>query len=166
MACFDFCIFSAPPYCGPHSVTCQGWNYPGNGVSESGQVKINWKFEERKTFQRKTFQAEQFTVDLGAHPPYHQPPEGFKVWNIGFDIWLSIWWLLAHFLVLLNIQCFRCQTVTLVLSLGRTLDQTGTPAWRAAPPSTSPPSPPTWTSSTPTAISRKSTLKIFLGGQN
>ena len=49
---------SAPPYCGPHTVTPQGWNYPqtAEGVQD-------------------------YSVDLGGHPPYHQPPEGFKVPN-------------------------------------------------------------------------------------
>ena len=51
------CI-SAPPYCGPHNVTPQGWNYP----------------QTREEIQ-------DYSVDLGGHPPYHQPPEGFKVPN-------------------------------------------------------------------------------------
>ena len=53
-----FTMIPAPPYCGPHTVSSQGWNYPG---------------------QREAVEGEQYSVDLGAHPPYHQPPEGFKV---------------------------------------------------------------------------------------
>ena len=47
-------LLSAPPYCGEHSVVGQGWNYPRGGEADN-------------------------SVDLGAHPPYHQPPQGFKV---------------------------------------------------------------------------------------
>jgi hypothetical protein len=46
---------SAPSYCGLHTVPPQGWNYPGQDPAPAQQV------------------------DLGAHPPYHPPPEGFKV---------------------------------------------------------------------------------------
>lgn len=48
----------SPPYCGPHTVAQQGWNYP----------------QTREEIQ-------DYSVDLGGHPPYHQPPEGFKVPN-------------------------------------------------------------------------------------
>ena len=55
-------IFSclAPPYCGDHTVTGQGWNYPTGGEGRDGGPL-------------------EHTVDLGAHPPYHPPPPGFKV---------------------------------------------------------------------------------------
>ena len=57
--------FSAPPYCGPHSVAPQGWNYPAPApatVITSHSLPVH-------------------TVDLSAHPPYHLPPEGFKIPN-------------------------------------------------------------------------------------
>ena len=36
-------------------------------------------------------------MDLGAHPPYHQPPEGFKVWNQD-SLFVKKSPFLAHFL--------------------------------------------------------------------
>ena len=69
-------------------------------------------------------------------------------------------WLI--FLVLLHISIRRCQTATWVWFLVQTLVPTGTQAWQAALPSTSP-SPPTWTSSTPTATSRKFKANTFYG---
>ena len=56
----DLVLSSAPPYCGPHTVSSQGWNYPG-GETETP--------------------ANLHTVDLSAHPPYHLPPENFKIPN-------------------------------------------------------------------------------------
>lgn len=55
---------SAPPYCGPHSVAPQGWNYPAptSAVVTSHSLPVHH-------------------VDLSAHPPYHNPPEGFKIPN-------------------------------------------------------------------------------------
>ena len=55
---------SAPPYCGPHSVAPQGWNYPPatSAVVTSHSLPVHH-------------------VDLSAHPPYHNPPEGFKIPN-------------------------------------------------------------------------------------
>ncbi len=55
-------LFSAPSYCGQHSVGTQGWNYPRQGQQQQ---------------QDPVDQAH--TVDLGAHPPYHPPPQGLKV---------------------------------------------------------------------------------------
>ena len=58
-----FFFISAPPYCGPHSVAPQGWNYPPpptSAVVTSHSLPVH-------------------TVDLSAHPPYHLPPEGFKI---------------------------------------------------------------------------------------
>ena len=61
-------LSSAPPYCGPHAVSSQGWNYPGERGEKETPANIH-------------------TVDLSAHPPYHPPPENFKIPNghIGSD---------------------------------------------------------------------------------
>ena len=118
--------------------------------------RITKKYQNKgkSTNWSKCPQPEQFTVDLGAHPPYHQPPEGFKVTTLFPDFEID-----SYSLIL------RCPTATWVSSPGRTPGRTGTPAWRAAPPSTSPPSPPTWTSSTPTATSRK-WISFYSRGEN
>jgi hypothetical protein len=50
---------AAPPFCSKHLVTPQGWNYPP-GKETSDMM-------------------DQQQVDLGAHPPYHPPPEGFRI---------------------------------------------------------------------------------------
>ena len=76
---------------------------------------------------------------------------------------VSRWQYFSRILKLIDI--LRCPTATWVSSPGRTPGRTGTPAWRAAPPSTSPPSPPTWTSSTPTATSRK-WISFYSRGEN
>ena len=54
-----FCV-AAPPYCSKHRVPGQGWNYP----------PIQGHVEEME---------KEFSVDLGAHPPYHPAPEGFRL---------------------------------------------------------------------------------------
>ena len=59
--------FSAPPYCGPHSVAPQGWNYPSVPVTGPTSAVVS------------SHSLPVHTVDLSAHPPYHLPPEGFKI---------------------------------------------------------------------------------------
>ena len=72
------CPFSAPPYCSKHRVPGQGWNYPPLSPhqslarsTEGGEVITS--SEDVGAMERG-----EFNVDLGAHPPYHPAPEGFR----------------------------------------------------------------------------------------
>ena len=81
--CYTFVIsmifsITAPPYCSKHRVPGQGWNYPPLSPhqllargTESGEVITS--SEDGGAMERG-----EFTVDLGAHPPYHPAPEGFR----------------------------------------------------------------------------------------
>ena len=72
------CSISAPPYCSKHKVPGQGWNYPPLPAhqllarsTEGGEVITS--SEEAGAMEHG-----EFSVDLGAHPPYHPAPEGFR----------------------------------------------------------------------------------------
>ncbi|XP_071744367.1 uncharacterized protein [Lepeophtheirus salmonis] len=48
----------SPPYCNKHQVrTNQGWNYPKSNMGDTKYA----------------------VVDFGAHPPYHPPPDSFRI---------------------------------------------------------------------------------------
>ena len=74
-------IISAPPYCSKHRVPGQGWNYPPLAPHQQTQL-LTRSTEEGEVIPSledgNTMDHGEFTVDLGAHPPYHPAPEGFR----------------------------------------------------------------------------------------
>ena len=68
---FSIALFSAPAYCSKHLVTPQGWNYPSSSGAASAPSSA--------AASAAGDPGMEYIVDLGGHPPYHQPPEGFRL---------------------------------------------------------------------------------------
>ena len=69
--------FPAPPYCSKHRVPSQNWNYPPTSVAGSAHTS-NPDSMAGTASNPGGASGVDYMVDLGAHPPYHPPPEGYR----------------------------------------------------------------------------------------
>jgi len=63
----------SPPYCSKHQVLAEGWNYPAS------PLRLPHTDRAAPAGVPVPPSTSEYFVDLGGHPPYHTPPDGFRM---------------------------------------------------------------------------------------